>query len=191
MAERPVFYYDFNSPYAWLASERIGDLIPAAEWKPIAYGVVLIQQERLERSLSRDPGPIRDDINGRIAERGLEPFSPPDTWPFKSWSFLPMRAALVAEEQGRLREFTLAAYRAAFHEARRLAELDTVLEVARAAGLDPGAVQEGVQRPEIKQRLKEHTDEALALKIEGIPTVAVDGHLFWGDDRLDEAAAAA
>ncbi len=189
MGPRPVFYYDFNSPYAWLAAERMGELIPDAEWKPIAYGVVLVQQERLKRSLSRDPASIREDIDGRIGERGLAPFSPPDTWPFNSWSLLPMRAAVVADEHGRLTEFTLAAFRAAFHQGGRLAEMDTVLEVAREVGIDAGAVEEGVQRPEVKQRLKEHTEEAIALPIEGIPTVDVNGRLFWGDDRLDEAAA--
>jgi 2-hydroxychromene-2-carboxylate isomerase len=42
-----VFYYDFNSPYAYLAAERIGDLIPDAEWRPIAFAILLSKLGRL------------------------------------------------------------------------------------------------------------------------------------------------
>jgi 2-hydroxychromene-2-carboxylate isomerase len=90
-----------------------------------------------------------------------------------------------------LREFSLAAYRTSFVESRSLAELDNVLRAALVAGLEPEAVREGIARPEIKERLKGNTVEALARGITGIPTVAIDNELFWGDDRLDEAAAAA
>ena len=42
-----VFYYDFNSPYAYLAAERIGDLIPDAEWRPTAFAILLSKLGRL------------------------------------------------------------------------------------------------------------------------------------------------
>jgi 2-hydroxychromene-2-carboxylate isomerase len=44
-----TFYFDFNSPYAYLAAERIEGLIPDAEWKPIAFPIVLHQLGRLRR----------------------------------------------------------------------------------------------------------------------------------------------
>ena len=108
-----------------------------------------------------------------------------------TWSLVPLRAALVAEERGRLREFSRAAYRKSFVEGRSLAELDNVLAAAREVGLEPDEVGEGIERPEIKQRLKDNTEEALARGVTGIPTVAIGDELIWGDDRLDEAAAAA
>jgi 2-hydroxychromene-2-carboxylate isomerase len=101
-----------------------------------------------------------------------------------------MRAALVADEQGRLREFSRAAYRTSFVESRSLAELDNVLAAAREVGLEPDQVRNGIERTEIKERLKRNTDEARARGVTGIPTVAIGDELFWGDDRLDEAAAA-
>lgn len=58
-------------------------------------------------------------------------------------------------------------------------------------GLDQDEVEAAIQRPEIKQQLKDHTEEAFARGVTGIPTVAVGDDLFWGDDRLEEAAAAA
>ena len=187
-----VFYYDFNSPYAYLAAERIGDLIPDAEWRPIAFAILLSKLGRLESVLDQlDPAPVAAEIAKRAGDRGLPPFAPPKTWPLGTWSLVPLRAALVADERGRLREFSRAAYRKSFIESRSLADLDSVLAAAREVGLEPDEVRVGIERPEIKQLLKGNTDEALARGVTGIPTVVVGEALFWGDDQLDEAAAAA
>ena len=146
---------------------------------------------RLDEALQGDPAGIIAEVEPRITERGLPPFAPPANWPFESWSLTPMRAALVADELGRQREFSRAAYRKSFVEGRPLSELDTVLDAARDAGLDADEIRAGIERPEIKQRLKDNTEEALARGVTGIPTVMVGDEIFWGDDRLDEAAAAA
>ena len=187
-----VFYYDFNSPYAYLAAERIGDLIPDAEWRPIAFAILLGQLGRLDGVLENlDPDPIAAEIAERAAKRGLPEFAPPEGWPRETWSLAPLRAALVADERGRLREFSAAAYRKSFVESRSLAEVDNVIAAASEAGLEPEQVRAGIELPAIKDRLKRNTDEARERGVTGIPTVAIGEELFWGDDRLDEAAAAA
>jgi 2-hydroxychromene-2-carboxylate isomerase len=101
-----------------------------------------------------------------------------------------LRAALVADERGRLREFSVTAFRKSFVESRSLAELDNIVAAAGEAGLEPDEVREGIERSEIKERLKKNTEEALERGVTGIPTLAVGDELFWGDDRLEEAAAA-
>jgi 2-hydroxychromene-2-carboxylate isomerase len=187
-----VFYYDFNSPYAYLAVERIDGLVPGAEWKPIAFAILLEQQGRLqERLVDLDTAPIVADLTERLADRDMPPFAPPDGWPVQSWSLAPLRAALVAEELGRQREFALAAFRKAFVESRLLADVENVLAAASDAGLDPDLIQEGIGRQDIKDRLKQNTAEALDRGVTGIPTVAIGDELFWGDDHLEQAAAAA
>ena len=187
----PTLYFDFNSPYAYLAAARIEDMIPGTGWKPIAFPVMLYELGRLEAAMARDPAPVVAEVSRRAADRGLPPFNPPQAWPLHAWSLAPLRAALVAGDSGRMREFCGAAFNAMFVEGRSLAEPDTVRDVARAAGLDPADVEQGIQRPEIKERLKDNTNAALAWGVTGIPTVAIGHVLFWGDDRLEEAAAAA
>jgi 2-hydroxychromene-2-carboxylate isomerase len=194
MAERgtPTFYYDFNSPYAWLAAERLDEFVPGAEWRPIAFAILLNQLGELDRRLTNlNTGPIVEEVTARATDRGLPSFAPPDTWPVQSWSLTPLRAALVADELGRQREFGLAAFRKSFVESRSLAALDNVLAAASDAGLDPDEVTAGIQRDEIKERLKSNTAEALERGVTGIPTVAIGDELFWGDDHLEEAATAA
>jgi 2-hydroxychromene-2-carboxylate isomerase len=187
----PTFYYDFSSPYAYLAASRIGQVLPGAEWRPISFGFVLRATGRVPWSFAEDRSADFDEISRRAEARGLPPVRYPEGWPAASYSLAPLRAALVAEEQGRLEAFSRAAFASMFAAGRALDDPAAVRDAATAAGLDPDAVERGIDRPEIKERLRAHTDEALQRGLEGIPTVAVDGRLFWGDDRLEEAAEAA
>ncbi|HEX2232396.1 MAG TPA: DsbA family protein [Thermoleophilaceae bacterium] len=192
MGTGATFYFDFNSPYAYLAAERIDGLLPDAEWKPIAFAILLNQLGVLEKRITgTDRDAVAREVSERVSRRGLPPFVPPDVWPIRSWSLVPLRAAVFAEEIGRQREFARAAFHTAFARGRSLAELGNVLDSARAAGLDPDEVEAAIQRPEVKDRLKANTDEALARGVTGIPTVVLGDEVFWGDDRLEEAVAAA
>ncbi len=83
-----------------------------------------------------------------------------------TWSLVPLRAALVADERGRLREFSRAAYRKFFVESRSLAELDSVLAAARDVGLEADEVRDGIEQPDIKERLKSNTEHAMH-RVEG------------------------
>jgi 2-hydroxychromene-2-carboxylate isomerase len=186
----PILYYDFNSPYAYLAAERVDDLIPGTEWKPIAFAILLNQLGELDGRLTNlKTAPIVEEVTARAADRGLPAFAPPSTWPVESWSLTPLRAALVADELGRQREFAHAAFRKSFVESRSLADLENVLGAAREAGFDPDEIAAGIQRDDIKNRLKANTAEALERGVTGIPTVAIGDELFWGDDHLEQAAA--
>ena len=190
IAARATFYFDFNSPYAWLAAERIDRFVPGAEWKPIAFPILLHRLGTLDEAMRRSRTPVVEEVSRRAAERGLPSFNPPPSWPLESWSLLPLRAALHAGDAGRLREYCDAVFRAMFVEARPVTELTAVLDAAGEAGLVSAEVEDAVERDEIKDRLKANTDEAFERGVTGIPTVAIGDELFWGDDRLEEAAEA-
>jgi 2-hydroxychromene-2-carboxylate isomerase len=185
----PIFFYDFSSPYSYLSAHRIDELLPLRpRWQPILFGALIT-------AIGKEPwswqeGPARDaqmrECEERAAALGL-PLQWPRDWPKGTYSLLAPRAALVAGELGRLREFSLAAYRQGLGMGRDLTDLEVVLEAADEAGIDRDAVAEGVQTPRIKQRLREATDAARELGVTGIPTVSVGAELFWGDDRLEDA----
>jgi 2-hydroxychromene-2-carboxylate isomerase len=166
-------------------------ILPGAEWKPIAFAILLNQLGELDQRLTNlNTAPVVEEVTRRTADRGLPAFAPPDAWPVQSWSLAPLRAALVADALGRQREFALAAFRKSFVESRSLADVDNVLAAASDAGLDPDEIAAGIQREDIKERLKANTAEALDRGVTGIPTVAIGDELFWGDDHLDQAASA-
>jgi 2-hydroxychromene-2-carboxylate isomerase len=112
----------------------------------------------------------------------------PEPWPTNY--LYAMRAATYAFRVGCGREFTLEAFRHAFACGHDLAIEERVLQVAERAGLDREAVDEATHDPEIKLALRAATDAAYAQGVIGVPTVSVGDELFWGDDRLQEAAKA-
>jgi 2-hydroxychromene-2-carboxylate isomerase len=188
--DRPVFYYDLASPYAWLAAERIHEVMPVTPvWQPILLGGIWQQTGGGSWSLTdaRDDGVA--EIERRAREYGLMDVRWPEQWPANS--LLAMRAATFAQQAGRAVAFSLAAFRQAFCAGRDLSELDNVLIAAAACELHPKAVTKGVESRSVKDRLRAATEEAAARGVTGVPTVAVGEELFWGDDQLEAAAAAA
>jgi 2-hydroxychromene-2-carboxylate isomerase len=196
--ERAVFYYDFSSPYSYLAAERISGLFSEAgaeqpDWQPISFGHVIQAIGKTPWSMQPD-GPNRDDleeIRRRAAARGLPEVRYPAGWPVVNYSLKPIRAATYAKEAGRVVSFSLAAFRQAFAAGRDLSEIDNVLLAAAACELHPDAVLKGIETKTVKEGLKRATEEAIERGVTGVPTLAIGGELFWGDDRLEEAAKAA
>lgn len=177
------------SPYSWLAAERIGRLIPSAQWRPVFLGGIFKANGRKSWGLDEGREPGMADCEARAAAYGLGPIRWPEPWPTNDLSVA--RAMVFAQLRGRLESFALQAMRLAFREGADLELLATVLEAARRAGLDPTEVQAALADPEIKQALRTATDQARAEGVFGVPTVIVGEQLYWGDDNLERAAAEA
>jgi 2-hydroxychromene-2-carboxylate isomerase len=196
--ERATFYYDFNSPYSYLAAERISGVFAEAraeqpEWQPISLGHVLQATGRIPWSMQPGGPDPKDlaEIKRRAAERGLPEVVYPKGWPVENYSLNPIRAAIYAKESGRVVSFSLATFRQVFVAGRDMSDVDNVLIAAAASELHPKAVLKGIETRSVKEGLKRATEEAVEAGLIGIPTIAVGGELFWGDDRLEEAAQAA
>jgi 2-hydroxychromene-2-carboxylate isomerase len=181
-----LFYFGAMSPYSWFAAERIATLIPDAQWRPVFAGGLFRTVGRSSWGLSdrREAGIL--DCEARAQRHGLGPMRWPDGWP--SSDLLVARAMVAAERQERLQPFALAAMRAQFCDGERLDDPDVLTRAAGAAGLDGAGLIEATSTPEIKNSLRARNDEAVALGVVGVPTVVVGDQLFWGDDRLAEAA---
>jgi 2-hydroxychromene-2-carboxylate isomerase len=189
VTEQPTFYYDLGSPYAWLAAERIHQALPVVPvWQPILLGGIWQQSGggSWARTDKREEG--MREVERRAADYGLLEVRWPDDWPGNTLKA--MRAAVFAQQAGRAVAFSLAAFRQAFNAGRDLGEVDNVLIAAAACELHPNAVLKALEMQSIKDRLRAATDEAYERGVRGVPTVAVGDELFWGDDRLEEAAAA-
>ncbi|HKH23367.1 MAG TPA: DsbA family protein [Solirubrobacterales bacterium] len=196
MSERATFYYDFSSPYSYLAAERISGLFAEADleqpdWQPISFGHVLKTTGRRPWSFEQDRKAHFAEIQRRAEERGLPEVVYPEGWPVENYSLKPVRAAVYAKESGRVVSFSLACFRQVFAAGRDMSDVENVLIAAAACELHPNAMLKGIETQSVKDRLRAATDEALERGLVGIPTVAVADHLFWGDDRLEEAVEAA
>src|SRR5215212_4222705 len=160
-------------------------------WQPISFGHTLKASGRAPWSFTDEKAAGMAEVERRAAERGLPAPRWVEGWPKQSYSLLPLRAAIFAQGAGRAVSFSLAAFRQFFAAGRTLAELDNVLIAAAASELHPRAVTKGIESRAVKDALRSATDEAIGHGVEGVPTVRVGDQLFWGDDKLEEAAAAA
>ena len=188
--EIPVFYFDLGSPYAYLAAERVNSLFDEPpEWQPILLGALF----KVHGRDSWANGPGREEgmreVERRAAAYGLPPVRWPEPWPGNT--LVAMRAATFAKQIGKVVSFGLAGFRQAFAAGRDLSEPDSVLLAAAACELHPNALTKAVQTQGVKDALREATDEAAARGVLGVPSVVVGDQVFWGDDRLEEAAQAA
>jgi 2-hydroxychromene-2-carboxylate isomerase len=185
-----TFYFDLGSPYAYLAAERIETvLLEPIRWQPILLGGLFKLTGRSSWALGnhrrREAGMAQ--IEQRARSYGLPAVHWPDPWPADY--LLAMRAATFAFTVQRGREFAMQALRDAFQRGRDLSVRANVVQAAEQAGLDIAQVQEAVGDPQIKRALREATDAAHELGVFGVPTVAIDKDIFWGDDRIEDAAA--
>jgi 2-hydroxychromene-2-carboxylate isomerase len=187
-----TFYFDLGSPFAYLAAERLGEVMPEpVHWQPVSLGALFKLTGRSSWALGdserRQAGMA--EVQRRALLYGLGPIRWPDPWP-TNYLFA-MRACTFAFQVGRGREFTVKALRHAFQHGHDLGVPEHVLEVAGEVGLDLAAVEESGRDPQVKLALRAATDAAHELGVFGVPTLAIDGELFWGDDRLEDAAAMA
>jgi len=191
---KATFYYDFASPQAYLAAERISGLFTEAELEQPEWVPVLLAE--LHRAAGREwwPGGAgraegMADAERRAAAYGLPPLEWPQPWPADT--LVAMRAATFAKQTGRAVSFSLAAFRQAFAAGRDLSDADSVMIAGAACELHPRALLKAVETEAVKRGLREATERAAALGIEEVPAVAVGEEVFVGDDRLEDAVAAA
>ncbi|HWX96222.1 MAG TPA: DsbA family protein [Solirubrobacteraceae bacterium] len=182
----PRFFFGAMSPYAWFAAERIDGLLPNAAWHCVFLGAIFKDNGRVSWGMTDRRASGMEDCEARAAAHGLGPIRWPQPWPTND--LLIGRAMAFAEARGKLKPFALAAMRLSFLEGADLAELASVLEAGRRVGIGETEMQSALGDREIKDALRRTTGEALALGVFGVPTVAVGGELFWGDDRLGDAA---
>jgi 2-hydroxychromene-2-carboxylate isomerase len=138
-------------------------------------------------------GPGREEglreVERRAQAYGLPPIRWPD--PFPGNTLFAMRVATFATEIGRGVSLPLAAFRQAFAAGRDLSDSENVFIAAASAELHPRALKAAVERDSVKAKLRATTEEAGDAGVIGVPSVVVGDEVFWGDDRLAEAAAAA
>ncbi|MGI9020430.1 MAG: DsbA family protein [Solirubrobacterales bacterium] len=191
---RATFFYDLGSPYAYLAAERVNAVFTEAgaevpEWQPILLGGLFQRFDRDSWGTGAERAAGLREVERRASAYGLPPIAWPD--PFPGNSLYAMRVATFAKEIGRAVSFSLAAFRQAFAGGRDLSVPDNVMIAAAASEMHPRAIAVAVARDSVKDALRAATERAGDLGVVGVPAVVVAGEAFWGDDRLEDAAAAA
>jgi 2-hydroxychromene-2-carboxylate isomerase len=184
---QPQFFYDFVSPDAYLAAERVMHVLPEVpEWIPVRLGGLAAGGVGAFRCAEEEVI-YREDVEARARRYELQAIRWPEPFPADTaWAML---AATYSKQIGRGVAFSLAAFRQAFAAGRDLGERDNVLIAAAACEMHPAALLKGSELGSIAARLEEATAEAASLGVLDVPAVVIDGRVFHGDRELERAAA--
>ncbi len=189
MTKPPIdFYFDFSSPYSYIASEWIEPLAArhgrAVRWKAILLGVAFVAAELkspVSHPIKREYTLLDFDRSARFA--GV-PYTLPETFPVATQNVARVFWWLHETEPARAVQWAHHALRAYFTRgAVDLSKVDALKQLAGEFGLDAAQAEAVWSDPRWKARLKEECEAAVAAGVFGAPYVVVDGQPFWGNDR--------
>ncbi len=190
MPEPIDFYFDFSSPYGYLAAKQI-DAIAARHgrgvtWRPHLIGAVFPttgSKPLLDIPLKGDYA--RHELP-RTARRLGIPFRLPKQFPFLSVAAARAFYWLSDSDPAQARALAEALYDKAFGAGEDISGAEAVIAVAAELGVDAGVLRAALNDPAVKARLKAEVDAAIARGVFGSPYIVIDGEPFWGHDKLAE-----
>lgn len=186
------FWYSIGSTYTCLTVFRLAEVAAQSGatflWRPFDVRSIMVAQNNI---------PFRDkpvkaaymwrDIERRAALYGLR-LRLPAPYPLERLDFA-NRIAVLGATEGWCEAYTRAAYRLWFQEGLPAGSEPNVSQSLIEIGQDPGRVLPLAESPAIGDALDRQTAEAAALGVFGAPSFVVEGEVFWGDDRLEDAIA--
>lgn len=194
MSKTIDFYFDYSSPYGFLASERIESIATETNhtvvWRPILLGAVfkVTGQKPLTEAPLKGEYSIMDFT--RSAREQKLNYSHPEKFPIGAVAAC--RATLWLREnedaslQAMTANFTHEVYRAYFVDNKDITNPEIIAEIAASMGIDVPTMASALTEQSIKDLLRKEVESAIANGVFGSPIMIVDGEKFWGNDRLDQ-----
>ena len=183
------FWFDFSSPYGYLMSEKI-DAVAAkygrkVRWHPVLLGVIFqaTGSHPPANGVTAKGKYMFQDFHRSARHMGI-PYNPPSHFPLPTQNAARAYYWLHGQDCALARRFAHALYRGFFVDDRDISSPDTVLDIAAGLDIDREQLATALQTPEVKARLKDECDKALAAGVFGSPHVVIDGEAFFGADRL-------
>ena len=182
------FYFEFSSPYGYIASHLAEEVEKrtgrAMTWRPILLGPMF--KATGQAPLTEIP------IKGEYAKRDFlrsagfhqVPYRHPSKFPIGTVAAARAFYWVADRDPQQARRLAKALYRAFFVEDRDISAPATVVEIAQAEGVDAAALAAALEDPALKDRTRGEVEAALAKGVFGSPYFIVDGEPFWGNDRL-------
>jgi len=188
MPARPIdFYFDFSSPYAYIASEWIEALAArhgrTVSWRAILLGATFLATElkaNVSYPLKREYVMVDFERSARFA--GV-PLTLPQKFPISTHNAARVFWWLNDSDEARARQWARHCLRAYFTRGVDLSDNQALAGLGTEFGLEDGQTEAIASNSAWKARLKEVNDAAIAAGVFGVPLFVVDGEPFWGNDR--------
>tara|TARA_A100001011_G_C14223511_1_gene805521 strand:- start:393 stop:977 length:585 start_codon:yes stop_codon:yes gene_type:complete len=182
------FYFDFISPYSFLAYKKF-KLIKENEKININYKPILLGGLHKLGGITAPAFNERKMKNMKIdcelvAKKNSIKFQWNDKFPLNTINL--MRGYLVIDNETKKKFFELC-FDAYWKDNVDILDTENIKDILKNCSLDQKKFFEEIQKPNIKDELKELTNKAFEKDIFGAPTFVVNNKIFWGQDRLDYA----
>jgi 2-hydroxychromene-2-carboxylate isomerase len=184
------FYFDFTSPYGYLAAEHIDALAAKYDrqvnWHAILLGFIF---KRTGQVAPMDV-PLKGEYVIHDMLRSARYLGIPINFPteFPKMTIAAARGFYWLQDQdpALAKKFAEQVYRAYFVDNRDVSNADVIADIAQNVGVDRAAFVSNVQSDPVKERFKNESDGAIARKVFGSPYFIVDNEPFWGADRMEQ-----
>lgn len=184
------FYFDFSSPYSYLAAQEIDKLASAhgrsVEWRPMLLGALFKTTGGVPLVDVPLKGAYAIHDFKRSARYSGVPFRMPSAFPISTVNSARATLWVKAQTPARTADFVRAVFKAYFVDDRNINDVDQLAAIASEIGLDAEALRAAVADPAIKDALRVANEDAVAHGVCGAPFILVDNEPFWGNDRLPQ-----
>ena len=181
------FYFDYISPYAYFAWRNLTALAEKHDCQvhapPVVFGKLLDNWGQL--------GPAEIEPKRRwlhqyclryAAINGFE-YNPPKYHPFNPLTALRMSLREVSGDNQH--QVISAIFEGGWCQGKDLGDLPTLISLLEPSAIDGEHLSQQTSKPEVKQLLINETNKAIELGVFGVPTMIIDGLLFWGNDQME------
>jgi 2-hydroxychromene-2-carboxylate isomerase len=189
MTKSVEFFFDVGSPAAYLAWTQLPPICAAAgatiDYRPMLLGGVFQATGNQSPAAIPAKGRYMNDDLARFAGRYGVPFKHNPFFPINTLTLMRIVTVLQLRDEAPMLACTDAVYRAMWVEGKNMNDAAVVAQVLQAAGFDPAELLAQAGSPQVKERLKTVTQDAVTRGVFGAPTFFVGSHMYWGQDRLD------
>lgn len=188
---KPIgFFFSIGSTYTFLTVMRLPAFARTHDvtinWRPFNVRTILVEQNNIPFAGK----PVKAAYMWRDIERRAEKYGLavqlPAPYPLEQ---LPLanQVALLGMHEGWGQDYVIATYRRWFQDGQPAGSDPNLSESLKEIGQDPDRVVETATSSAIEDALANETEVAKQLGVFGAPSFVVEGEVFWGDDRLEDA----
>ena len=190
MAAAIDFYFDFTSPYGYLAAERIDALAAKYHREVNCHAILLGFIFKQTGQVPPMQVPLKGEYVIHDMARSARYLGVALKFPaeFPKMTITAARGFYWLNDQdpALAKTFARHVYRAYFVDNLDVGNAEVIADIAHNAGVDGAAFASNVQSDAVKERFKNENDRAIARKVFGSPYFIVDNEPFWGADRMEQ-----
>ena len=183
------FYFDFGSPTAYLAYTQLptiaADANAALNYKPVLLGGIFQSAQNASPMMIPAKGAYMMQDIQRYAKRYQVPLNFNPNFPINTLKLMRLTTGVQQHYPQLFEQFLAVVFKAFWVDAQNMGDDAVIRQVLQANQLDADAILALADQPDVKELLKQNTQQANARGLFGVPTMFVGNEMFWGQDRLD------